>query len=74
MQSFGGTVSRGMSESVQETSADLIQINEIREMDVNEQYIFLHGQKPIKCKKARYFEHPFFAGKYDLNPLEIRSS
>ena len=69
MQAFGGTVSQGAGESVQETAADLIQINEIRELPIDEQFVFLHGQKPIRCKKAYYFEHEFFVGKYDYNPL-----
>ncbi len=72
MQVFGGTVSKGEGESVHETGADLIQINEIREMPLDEQLIFLHGSKPIKCKKVRYFENSFFEGKYDINPLENR--
>jgi type IV secretion system protein VirD4 len=71
MQAFGGTISQGEGESVQETGTDLIQINEIREMSQDEQFIFLHGAKPIRCKKVRYFEHPSFAGKYDSNPIEI---
>lgn len=71
MQAFGGTISQGAGESVQETAADLIQTNEIRELPTDEQFVFLHGQKPIRCQKVRYFEHPFFAGKYDPNPLEI---
>lgn len=72
MQAFGGTASSGEGESIHETGVDLIQINEIREMPVDEQFVFLHGTKPIRCKKVRYFEHPDFAGKFDINPLESR--
>lgn len=72
MQVFGGKVSQGVSESVQETAADLIQVNEIRELPADDQFIFIHGQKPIRCKKIRYFEHPFFVGKFDPNPVEAR--
>lgn len=70
MQTFGGRVSQGLSESVQETASDLIQINEIREMAIDEQFIFSHGQKPIRCKKIIYHEHPYYAGKFDPNPIE----
>ncbi len=72
MQVFGGNVSKGDGESVQETGVDLIQMNEIRELPYDEQFIFLHGIKPIRCKKVRYFEHPDFVGKFEKNPLEIR--
>jgi type IV secretory pathway TraG/TraD family ATPase VirD4 len=49
---------------------DLIPLNEIRELPYGEQFIFLHGVKPIRCKKVRYFERKEFAGKYDENPLK----
>lgn len=73
-QVFGGTVSKGEGESVQETGVKLIKMNEIREMAEDEQFIFLHGIKPIRCKKIRYFDHPLFMGKHDLNPLEMKQS
>lgn len=72
MQWGGGNVSSGDGESIQETGVDLIQLNEIRELSFDEQFIFLHGQKPIRAKKVRYFEHPNFEGKFDKNPLEVR--
>lgn len=67
---FRGTSSQGEGESVQETGVDLIPLNEIREMPIDGQLIFLHGAQPIRCKKVRYFEHPEFEGKFDPNPLE----
>ena len=70
MQVFGGNVSSGEGESIHETGVDLIQMNEIRELDKDEQFVFLHSAKPIKCKKVRYFEHQSFSGKYDPNPIE----
>lgn len=70
LQWLGGTHSSGDSESIQETAADLIPINEIRELPMDEQFIFLHGAKPVRCKKVRYFEHEPFSGRYDDNPLE----
>jgi type IV secretion system protein VirD4 len=70
MQAFGGTVSRGDGESSQETGVDLIKLNEIREMPAYEQFVFLHGSHPIRCHKVRYFEHPLFASKFDVNPVE----
>ena len=72
MQTFGGTVSSGEGESIHETGVDLIALNEIRELPKDEQLVFLHGAKPIRCKKVRYFEHADFAGKFDQNPLERR--
>jgi type IV secretion system protein VirD4 len=73
MQLAGGTVSTGVGESIHETGVDLIQLNEIRELPKDEQLIFMHGSKPIHCKKVRYFECPEFAGKFDANPLENRN-
>ena len=70
MQTFGGTVSHGEGENIHETGVDLIALNEIRELPKDEQFVFLHGAKPIHCKKVRYFEHPDFIGKFDENPLE----
>lgn len=69
-QPFGGSLSKGEGESVRETGVDLIQLNEIREMPNDQQLVFLHGTKPIKCKKVRYFEHDEFRGRYDENPIE----
>ncbi len=73
MQVFGGNVSSGEGESIHETGVDLIQLNEIRELPRDEQFVFLHGAKPIRCKKVRYFEHEDFLGKFDLNPLEMKN-
>ena len=70
MQAFGGTLSKGEGESIHETGVDLIALNEIRELPKDEQFVFLHGTKPIRCKKVRYFEHSDFVGKFDDNPLE----
>ena len=70
MALFDGQQSEGESASIQETGADLIQLNEIRELPMAEQFVFIAGGKPIRCKKARYFEHPDFTGKFDKNPVE----
>jgi type IV secretion system protein VirD4 len=72
-QAFGGTISNGDGESIHETGVDLIQLNEMRELPKDEQIIFLHGTKPIRCQKVRYFEHPDFIGLFDANPLEARN-
>ena len=66
----GSTASHGESESAHETGVDLIPLNEIRELASDQQLIFLHGAKPIKCKKIRYFECPDFNERFDENPLE----
>ncbi len=70
MQIFGGTLSSGEGESVHETGAKLIQKNEIRELPKDEQFVFFAEYPPIHCKKARYFEHSIFNGKFDANPVE----
>jgi type IV secretion system protein VirD4 len=70
MQWLGGSVSSGEGEGEQETGVDLIPINEIRELGVDDQFIFMHGLPPIKCKKVRYYQHPYFKDKFDKNPIE----
>jgi type IV secretory pathway TraG/TraD family ATPase VirD4 len=70
MQAFSTNTSSGEGESVQETGVDLLPLNEIREMPQDEQWIFMTGMRPIQCKKALYFKHPFFSGRFDENPLE----
>jgi len=72
MQMFGGQTSKGEGESIQETGVDLIHINEIRELPIDEQYIFELTKKVIRCKKIQYFDNPLFKGMYDPNPLESR--
>ncbi len=69
-QLFGGTVSKGEGESVHETGVDLIPMNKIRELPIDEQYVFLRHTKAIHCRKVQYIYHPDFAGKFDPNPLE----
>lgn len=69
-QTLGKQSSQGESESVQESGTDLISLNEIRELPLSEQFVFIQGSKPVRCKKVRYFEHQDFVGKFDPNPLE----
>lgn len=71
MQLLGGAYSTGTGESVQETAVDLLPLNRIRELPLNEQWIFLQGEAPIHAYKVRYFENPWLEGRYDANPLEI---
>jgi len=68
-----GSVSKGEGTNIQETGIDLIKLNEIRELPEDRQFIFQLGKKPILAKKVRYYEHPDFAGKFDVNPLEQRN-
>ncbi len=70
MQMVGGTKTRGDGESVHETGVDLMPLNKIREMPAEEQLVFLVGERPIHCRKSRYFKMEAFEGKYDANPLE----
>jgi len=72
-QVLNGSISTGEGESVQETGVKLIQLNDISEMPLDEQFIFILGKRPIRAKKVRYFENPVFAGRYDQNPLEKRA-
>jgi type IV secretion system protein VirD4 len=74
MQLIGGSISSSIGESIQETGVDLIHLNQIRELKEEEQLIFMQGMRPIKCKKVRYFEHPFFKDKFDENPIEAAKS
>jgi type IV secretory pathway TraG/TraD family ATPase VirD4 len=69
-RAFSKQASQGESESVQESGTDLISLNEIRELPLAEQFVFIQGSKPVRCKKVRYFEHQDFFGKFDGNPLE----
>lgn len=71
-QVIGGTLSKGESESIHETGVDLIPFNEIRELPVGEQFIFVGSNRPIHCRQASYLEHPAFIDRFDLNPLECR--
>lgn len=71
MQLLGGSISSGEGESAQETGVDLLQLNEIRELGENDQFIFMHGLSPMKCKKLRYYQHVHFKNKFDSNPLEV---
>ncbi len=62
--------SHNESVSVQESGADLIKANEVREMPAHKQLVFIQGQRPIECEKVFYFKESFFNGKYDPNPLK----
>lgn len=68
----GARSSLSESYSVSETATDLIHFNDVREMPEDEQYVFIRGMRPIRCKKAYYFNEPIYSGKYDANPLENR--
>jgi type IV secretion system protein VirD4 len=70
MQVYGGSISTSETENVHEAGIDLIKLNEIRELPLNEQFVFWSGQKPIRCKKVFYYKHPQFVGRFDENPLE----
>ena len=59
--------------SISETATDLIHFNHVREMADDEQYVFVKGMRPIRCKKAYYFKESIYNGLYDQNPLESRS-
>lgn len=60
------------SHSLSETATDLIHFNDIREMPDDEQYVFIKGMRPIRCKKVYYYKEANYAGKYDINPIENR--
>lgn len=72
-RNFSGNVSKGEGTSFQESAADLIPLDKIRELSINEQFVFVQGEKPIHCKKVAYFEHKVFQGKFDINPVENKS-
>lgn len=58
--------------SVSETATPLLPMSELREMKHDEQVIFIHGKRPIRCQKAFYFREKLYQGKYADNPLEKR--
>ncbi len=58
--------------SLSEHATDLIHFSDIREMNDNEQFVFIRGCRPIRCQKAYYFNEPIYHGRFDLNPLENR--
>ncbi len=68
--SKSGGQSQNESVSVQESGADLIKYNEVREMPVHKQIVFIQGVRPIDCEKVYYLSDPLFKGRYDRNPLE----
>lgn len=72
-QAFSSSKSKGEGESIQETGVKLIQLNDISVMPEDNQYIFLKGKSPIQCKKVRYYQHDYYKGRFDRNPLENRA-
>jgi type IV secretion system protein VirD4 len=73
-QIFGGSVSKGDSENIQETGVDLMPINEIRELPSDEQLVIIRGEKIIRCKKLFYYEEPYFEERFDKNPYVVKNS
>jgi type IV secretion system protein VirD4 len=69
----GNGSSASENHSISETATDLIHFNHVREMADDEQYVFVKGMRPIRCKKAYYFKESIYNGLYDQNPLESRS-
>ncbi|MDA0911014.1 MAG: type IV secretory system conjugative DNA transfer family protein [Proteobacteria bacterium] len=59
--------------SVSEQATDLLKFNTIRELPFDEQLVFIHGMKPIRCKKAFYFKEALYKGKFDNNPIEEKN-
>ncbi len=60
------------SSSVQETGVSLIHDDQIRCMPKDEQWLFLKGHRPIKCKKVTYYENRRYQGRFKNNPIEVR--
>ena len=61
---YGSIISGNSGEnnscSTIEVQADLLHLNEIRELPRDEQLVFIDGLKPIRCRKLRYYDDPFF--------------
>jgi type IV secretory pathway TraG/TraD family ATPase VirD4 len=68
----GSKTSVSENHAVSETATNLIKFNDVREMADDEQYIFIRGMRPIRCKKAFYFKEQIYKGRYDSNPIEER--
>lgn len=60
--------------SLSEQAKELLDINDIRTLPTDEQYIFIPGIHPIQCKKVQYFNIPHLRGTYDPNPYEDREA
>jgi type IV secretory pathway TraG/TraD family ATPase VirD4 len=68
----GGLTSVSENVSISETATDLIHKSEFRELPDDEQFIFIKGMRPIRCKKAFYYNEPNYKGRYHENPIEVR--
>ena len=66
----GGKNGNSSSTSEQEHSADLITPGDVRTLPVDEQFVFIHGQDPIRCNKLFYLDEPTLQGTFDNNPIE----
>lgn len=43
-------------------------MNKIREMPLNEQLVFILGQRDIQCQRLVYFQEKFLHENFDPNP------
>lgn len=53
------------------TGVPLIQMDAIRELPANEQFIFIKGVRAIRCQKLCYYTDPRYHAKFDENPIEV---
>jgi len=73
--SSGGALSGQFQSSnqvtVSQTARALIMPNEVMNMDVNAQLIFVDKTRPFPVQRAVYFQDPEFEGLYDPNTLML---
>lgn len=68
----GGGFFKG-SDSFSQTGRELLTPDEVMKLPADEEIVFIAGNKPVKGKKLRYYEHAFFTDKISDNPMPMYS-
>lgn len=68
----GGGFFKG-SDSSSQTGRELLTPDEVMKLPADEEIVFIAGNKPVKGKKLRYYEHNFFTDKISDNPMPTYS-
>ncbi len=68
----GGGFFKG-SDSFSQTGRELLTPDEVMKLPDDEEIVFVAGNKPVKGKKLRYYEHNFFTDKISDNPMPMYS-
>lgn len=68
----GGGFFKG-SDSFSQTGRELLTPDEVMKLPADEEIVFIAGNKPVRGKKLRYYEHAFFTDKISDNPMPMYS-